>query len=219
MKRSYEPELMDDFSIHDERVDLALKELRVINRFLGGNSTSKSALKYFLNSNNNELSIIDIGSGSSDNLIASKKSFPYLKIVSVDKNIRSLKSFPNKTIKLNADALQVPVKDKSCDIVHASLFLHHFTNKKIILLIKEFLRISRNGILINDLRRSLLALIGIKILTTIFSKSALVKNDAPLSVRRGFRMRELIELLEHSNIDDYIIKRKWAFRWMVVIKK
>lgn len=219
MKRSYEPELMDDFSIHDERVDLALKELRIINRFLGGITTTKSALKYFLNSDNNELSIIDIGSGSSDNLIASKKSFPYLKIVSVDKNIRSLKSILKTSIKLNSDAFRVPVKDKSFDIVHASLFLHHFTTEETILLIKEFMRISRLGIVVNDLRRSFLALIGIKILTTVFSKSALVKNDAPLSVRRGFRKSELIKLLAYSNIDNYIIKRKWAFRWMLVIKK
>lgn len=210
---------MDDFSIHDERVDLALKELRIINRFLGGITTTKSALKYFLNSDNNELSIIDIGSGSSDNLIASKKSFPYLKIVSVDKNIRSLKSILKTSIKLNSDAFRVPVKDKSFDIVHASLFLHHFTTEETILLIKEFMRISRLGIVVNDLRRSFLALIGIKILTTVFSKSALVKNDAPLSVRRGFRKSELIKLLAYSNIDNYIIKRKWAFRWMLVIKK
>ncbi|MFO7526024.1 MAG: methyltransferase domain-containing protein [Ignavibacteriaceae bacterium] len=219
MKRSYEPELMDDFSIHDERVDLALKELRIINRFLGGITTTKSALKYFLNSDNNELSIIDIGSGSSDNLIAIKKSFPYLKIVSVDKNIRSLKSILKTSIKLNSDAFRVPVKEKSFDIVHASLFLHHFTTEEIFLLIKEFMRISKIGIVVNDLRRSFLALIGIKILTTVFSKSALVKNDAPLSVRRGFRKSELIKLLAYSNIDNYIIKRKWAFRWMLVIKK
>lgn len=219
MKRSYEPELMDDFSIRDERVNSALKELKVINRFLGGISTTKSALKYYLNSDNNKLTIIDIGSGSSDNLIAAKKSIPSLKIISVDKNIRSLKSISNTITKINSDAFLVPVKDKSCSIVHASLFLHHFTNEEILSLIKEFLRISRIGIVINDLRRSFPALIGIKILTTIFSKSELVKNDAPLSVRRGFKKRELIKLLAHSNISDYIIKRKWAFRWMVVIKK
>jgi hypothetical protein len=47
MKRSYEPELMDDFSIRDERVDLALKELKIINKFLGGISTSKISTKIF----------------------------------------------------------------------------------------------------------------------------------------------------------------------------
>lgn len=219
MKRSYEPERMDDFSIRDERLDLALKELKVINRFLGGISTTKSALKYFSISDNNELSTIDIGSGSSDNLIALKKSFPYLKIVSVDKNIRALKSFTNISIKINSDAFNVPVKDKSCDIVHTSLFLHHFTNEEIILLLNEFMRIGRKGIVINDLRRSLPALIGIKILTSIFSKSELVKNDAPLSVRRSFKKCDLINLFVHSKIDNYIIRRKWAFRWMVVIKK
>ena len=219
MKRSYEPELMDDFSIQDERVDFALNELNIINRFLGGVSTTKSALKYFVNSGNEMLSVVDIGSGSSDNLLAAKKNLPSLNITSIDKSFRSLKFFPNSTLKLNADAFRMPVKDNSCDVVHVSLFLHHFNEVEIILLINKFLRISRKGMIINDLQRSYFALFGIKFLTALFSRSELVKYDAPLSVRRGFKKNDLVRLLAECGIRNYFIKRKWAFRWMVVIRK
>jgi hypothetical protein len=219
MKRSYEPELMDDFSIRDERVNLALKELKIINKFLGGISTSCSALGYFTNTDKEILTVVDIGSGSSDNLLAVKKYYSSLSIISIDKNIRSLRLFPNSTIKINADAFRMPFKDNSCDVVHLSLFLHHFTEEEIVFLIKKFLRIGKKGIIINDLQRSYLAFLGIKILTILFSKSELVKNDAPLSVKRGFKKNDLVGIFVESGISSCVIKRKWAFRWMVVIRK
>ena len=53
-------------------------------------------------------------------------------------------------------------------------------------IIKSSLSIAEKGMIINDLRRSVWALIGIKTLIYLFSKSTMVKNDAPLSVKRGF---------------------------------
>ncbi len=219
MQRSYEVEIMDDFSIRDERIDIALGELKVINKYLGGISTTKSALKYFIRSKNQVLKILDIGSGSSDNLIAAKNRFPQLKIISIDKNLRVLSGSINSLGKINSDAFELPFKNNSCDIIHAALFLHHFTEEQIYILLKEFLRIGRMGVIINDLQRSWLALWGIKILTLLFSKSAMVKNDGPLSVKRGFTKLEIKNLLFDAGIKNFVIKWKWAFRWMVVINR
>ncbi len=219
MKRSYKAEIMDDFSIQDERIDIALRELKTINKFLGGISTTKSALKYFVDSEKKEIKVFDIGSGSSDNLTASNNKSLRLQIISVDKNLRVLKSSDNTSEKINSDAFDLPFKDNSCDIVHLALFLHHFKEYEIQKLLMEFLRIAKRGIIINDLQRSYLALIGIKLLTILFSKSEMVKNDAPLSVKRGFSKSELLKILSDAGIKNFIIRWKWAFRWMVVIKK
>ncbi len=186
MKRSYEQELMDDFSIRDERNDKALKELKIINKYLGGTSTTYSALKYFISSENDNIRVLDVGSGSSDNLIFAKEKFSNIQIISLDINLRALIYTDESVKKINSDVFHLPVKDASCDIVHAALFLHHFTEDQIQKLIKEFLRIGKRGIIINDLQRSFIALIGIKIITVLFSKSEFVKNDAPLSVKKGF---------------------------------
>jgi ubiquinone/menaquinone biosynthesis C-methylase UbiE len=210
---------MDDFSIQDERIDEALSELRIINKFLGGISTTKSALSYFMQSKKDELKILDIGSGSSDNLLAAKNKYPDLHILSIDKNLRALSNSKNQTKKINSDAFNLPFKNNSCDIVDSALFLHHFTEEQIQMLLKEFLRIARKGIIINDLQRSFYALLGIKLLTILFSKSEMVKNDGPLSVKRGFTKSELINLLSVAGIKNLVIKWKWAFRWMVVIRK
>jgi len=210
---------MDDFSILDERIDAALKELKVINKYLGGISTTRTALKYFSNAENQGLKILDIGSGSSDNLIAARRKYSKLQIISIDKNIRALSSSKNSLSKINSNAFHLPFKNKSCDIIHTALFIHHFTEEQIQLLLKEFLRICKKGIIINDLQRSFLALWGIKILTFLFSKSEMVKNDAPLSVKRGFTKPELLKLFSSDSSSKIIIKKKWAFRWMVLIKK
>lgn len=219
MKRSYEAETMDDFSIQDERIDIALNELKIINKFLGGISTTKSALKYFVESDKAELKVLDIGSGSSDNLRAARNKFPNLQIISVDKNLRALNGSNNTSEKINSDAFELPFKDNSCDVVHLALFLHHFKEYEIQKLLMEFLRIAKKGIIINDLQRSYLALAGIKLLTTLFSKSEMVRNDAPLSVKRGFSKSELLKILSDAGIQNFIIRWKWAFRWMIVIKK
>jgi ubiquinone/menaquinone biosynthesis C-methylase UbiE len=219
MKRSYEAEIMDDFSIRDERIDIALEELKIINKYLGGISTTKTALKYFISAEDQELKILDIGSGSSDNLIAAKRKFKNLQVLSIDKNLRALSNSKNPLNKINSDAFYLPFKDESCDVVHAALFLHHFSEDQIKELLKEFLRICKKGIIINDLHRSFLALWGIIILTIFFSKSEMVKNDAPLSVKRGFIKSELINLFSNSRAKNIVIKKKWAFRWMMVIKK
>lgn len=219
MKRSYEAEMMDDFSIRDERIDKALHELKIINKYLGGILTTKSALKYFDINKNQKFQVLDIGSGSSDNLIAAKKIFSQLQILSLDKNLRALNSSKNLTEKINSDAFYLPIKNNSCAILHAALFLHHFNEEQILKLLKEFLRIAKKGIIINDLQRSYLALFGIKILTFVFSKSEMVKNDGPLSVKRGFTKPELLKILSDADINNFIIKKKWAFRWMIVIKQ
>jgi ubiquinone/menaquinone biosynthesis C-methylase UbiE len=212
---------MDDFSIQDERIDKALNELKVINKYLGGISTTKSALKYFSESESeyDKLKIVDVGSGSSDNLLSAKSKYPNLQILSIDKNLRALSGSKNLIDRINSDAFELPFKNNSCDIIHTALFLHHFTEEELQLLLLEFLRTARKGIIINDLQRSYLALLGIKILTVLFSKSEMVKNDAPLSVKRGFTKQEILNILEDVGVKNFVIKKKWAFRWMIVIKK
>jgi len=219
MKRSYEQEIMDDFSIQDERIDNALLELKIINKYLGGISTTLSALQIIASNKREETRILDIGSGSSDNLIAAKNKFPKIKLLSIDKNLRTLTATKNSTNKINSDAFALPFKDESCDLIHAALFLHHFAEEEIKILLKEFLRISKKGIIINDLQRSYISLLGIKLLTTLFSKSDMVKHDAPISVKRGFTKSEINTIFNFPSTSKFIVKRKWAFRWMVVIEK
>ncbi len=219
LKRIYRPEIMDDFSIQDERIDLALTELKLINKFLGGISTTKLGLNILLKKNPNQpnLKILDVGAGASDDLISLVDDNQ--KIISLDLNKRVcnyLKNSFNVKDIVCTDVKSLPFRYKGFDIIHASLFLHHFNEKEITEILSNLLTLTRFGIIINDLRRSIFAFVGIKLLTAFFSKSIMVKNDGPLSVRKGFTKSELKIILNCLNC-QYIIKRKWAFRWSIVL--
>ena len=223
LKKYSQPELMDDFSIQDDRIDLALRELRLINYFLGGNTGSKRGVsKMILNIPNDKIYLLDAGSGSSDVLDDLKKKHRSVKIISLDRNKRVcnfIKRNNNfKPMVVCADAFNLPFKDKSIDIIHTSLFLHHFDSSSLNSILKKFNKVAKYGIVINDLQRSVLAFLGIKILTMLFSRSELVKSDAPVSVRKGFIKSELNDLLKDVHFSNYEIERKWAFRWLITVQ-
>ena len=219
MRRRHDQEIMDDFSIQDERIDNALDELKTINIFLGGKATTQQGFRILRQRKtlHQSLTVLDIGAGGADVFGSTSNN---LTITALDKNPRTceyLRKNTNHTI-ICGDAMDIPFQYKSFDVVHVSLFLHHFTEEQIVRLMKSFSRVARHGIIINDLRRSWLALIGIKILTLLFSRSAMVKHDAPLSVRRGFTKKELLLVLKRSSFTQFSIKRTWAFRWLIVIE-
>jgi ubiquinone/menaquinone biosynthesis C-methylase UbiE len=218
MERRNDSEIMDDFSIQDERIDSALHELKTINILLGGKATTEKGFSILRKRKllTDRLSVLDVGAGGAD--VFGNKSDEF-SITALDKNPRTceyLREHTNHTI-ICGDAMDIPFRDKSYDVVHVSLFLHHFTEEQVVGLMMSFSRIAHHGIIINDLRRSRLALTGIKILTLLFSRSTMVKHDAPLSVQRGFTKKELLQIFDRCSLSNFIIKRTWAFRWLVVI--
>ena len=224
MQRSYTPEIMDDFSINDERIDKALSELKYINTFLGGNSTSIAGFNEVLKfiPANVKLKILDAGSGASDIFLSLRNLNEKSEIFSMDINPRACRFIRANSQEFSiicGDILKFPIKNDSCDIAHASLFLHHFSEEKIKQILKSLINSSKYAVIINDLRRSILAYWGIKILTLFFSNSNMVKNDAPLSVKRAFVKNDLLKIFKSLDIKHYKVKRKWAFRWLIIIYK
>jgi ubiquinone/menaquinone biosynthesis C-methylase UbiE len=220
LRRRHDPEVMDDSSIQDERMDNALGELRRVNMFLGGRTTTQKGLRLVRKelSLDHPLSVLDIGAGGADVFDGSVQS---LNITVLDRNPRVceyLKRHVPYTV-ICGDVLHLSFRDRSFDVVHASLFLHHLHEKEIRQVLSSCLRISRHGVIINDLRRSIFAYAGIKVLTTLFSKSSMVKHDGPLSVLRGFSRNELRTLLAACGITKYSLQRTWAFRWLVVASR
>jgi hypothetical protein len=65
--------------------------------------------------------------------------------------------------------------------------------------------------------------LNVSMLTALFSRSRLVRHDAPLSVRRGFTRSELEGLAASASKDcpdtGVQISGEWAFRWLLTAKK
>ncbi len=221
-RRTYDREIMDDFSITDERIVHALDELRTINIALGGNSTSRAGMRMLMRADEAPLTVLDVGAGGSDTVRMRRNGARALRIISTDLNTgvcRYIKERDPADEVVCGNAFALPFAERSVDIVHVSLFLHHFTEDEIHRLLTSFLAIARTGVVVNDLRRSWFALAGIWMLTRLFSHSAMVKHDAPLSVRRGFVRSDMLAQLGRLRCSSFTLHRRWAFRWLAVIRK
>ncbi len=228
-KRSYEKELMDSDKIDFDELSINLKELELINKLTGGTPLS---FKHLYNKikliKSDEIHIVDIGFGAGDMLIELVKKrhlFPFkIRITALDimpEAMQYVEQFHPELIRevnfVIGDYKQWFSDGNKADIIHAGLFCHHFTDNELV----EFFNIVKQhaniGAIINDLHRSKIAYYGIKLPTYLLSKSSYTKNDAPLSVLRGFKKNELIEILKNAGIVDYKIKWQWAFRYIIDI--
>ncbi|MFA5804567.1 MAG: methyltransferase domain-containing protein [Melioribacteraceae bacterium] len=223
--RSYQKEIMDDFSITDDRIKTTLIELEIINKYLGGRSTSRKGIEIISRKikSNNKITVLDVGSGGSDNFKYNNYDdgrIICLTSLDINKGVcRYVKGISSDVNIVCGDALILPFKESSFDIIHVSLFLHHFNEGEINNLMQRFMKISRYGVIVNDLHRSVFSYVCIKLLTSLCSKSEMVKNDGPLSVKRGFIKHELKDIFSRIKSTSVTIKYRWAFRWLAVIIK
>ena len=175
------------------------------------------------------IKIYEIGSGGGDNLRAigqflNKKKIAY-RLGGVDLKedcVRFAEKFEKQDSKIKyeiADYQLATFSNGKPDIIFNSLFCHHFRDEDLVKMLRWMHQNAEIGFVIADLHRHPLAYYSIKWLTTLFSKSYLVKNDAPLSVLRGFTRQEWKILLEKADIKNYKIKWKWAFRWLILVEK
>ena len=230
-KRSDATEIMDDLNCSGEVVRQTLVELEFINKWLGGNSVTLGGLNMLLASKEFNpsvpLKIADLGCGGGDMLKLLdkhlKKEKLQTRLIGFDANPNIIAfAWVNSSDHLDItydtlDILSDEFKSKPCDVFFATLFFHHFTSDQLVEILASLRKQATIGIVINDLHRHWLAYYSIKILTKLFSRSSMVKYDAPLSVLRGFKRGELIEILQKAGIKNYSLKWKWAFRWQLII--
>ncbi len=223
--RSYQKELLDQDFIPFADIKQNIKELDFINKWLGGHKITVDAFKH-LAKGKNKISLCEIGCGGGDNLNAiyrwCQKKKIELAITGIDIKeecidyAKSHKRIPAADWVIN-DYKKVFFEVKP-DIIFSSLFCHHFRDEELIFQLNWMKQNSKVGFFINDLHRNFLAYYSIKFLTWLFSKSYLVKNDAPLSVARGFSKSELKSLCNKAGARQAKVTWKWAFRFIIKYK-
>jgi len=226
-KRSYQKELIDDLNCDGDELRQTLRELKTINKLLGGNKVTTGGIgKLLKGSRLKEVSIADIGCGGGDMIRVmydwSQKKQIHTNFIGVDANPNTiamaadnLRDLANVRFDV-ADVFGPHFQQQQVDIITCTLFTHHFTGEELVRMFRSFRNKATTGIVVNDLHRHPLAFYSIKILTRLFSRSRLVINDAPISVQRGFRKNELEEILRKAGWEKFRIRWHWAFRWQVV---
>ncbi len=228
-QRSKEIEIMDDLDFHDAVVFQTLRELDFINQWLGGNAVTLDAIEKIWKgiAKEQSISIVDLGCGSGETLrlIASKanRQNRNVQLTGIDANphiVDYAKNHSGNFSSIKFEALNIFSNDflsRNFDIAIATLFLHHFSDEELIQFFAALKVKTKVGIIVNDIHRHPLAYYSIKWLTSLFSKSRMVKYDAPLSVLRAFKRSEIKSILKKAGIKNYKLRWKWAFRWQLII--
>ncbi|HXS56189.1 MAG TPA: methyltransferase domain-containing protein [Hanamia sp.] len=225
-QRSLEKEILDRSDIPFQDIERNLKELEWINSHLGGHSITINGLTNLIG-DRKIISVCEIGCGGGDNLNAIER---YCKKNNVDASFTAIdinkdciayakaNLITQKVDFIVSDYSAVHFRTAKPDIIFSSLFCHHFSDDQLVQMLAWMNENASVGFFINDLHRHPLAYYFIRISSEIFSRSYLVKNDAPLSVLRGFRKIEWEQLLIKAGLKNASVKWRWAFRYLVTCR-
>lgn len=184
-----------------------LRDLERVNRWLGGTRLSARAIDA-LTGERETLTVLDVGTGAADIpaalLAQAARTGRRLHITGVDSRPEILAAAVARRPGLGStdrlelhvgDGRTLPYPDRSFDIAHASLLLHHLDPAGAVSLLREMNRVARVGIVLNDLVRGRLAWLGAWWLSRLTTRNRYTRHDAPLSVRRAYTVAELTSLV------------------------
>jgi SAM-dependent methyltransferase len=218
-EKRYCPEFLDR-AAEEYRLDElegSLADIRLVNRYLGDRY---ALLKHLdrLTESVSAFTLLDVATGSADIPVAiarwARRRRMRVSITAVDINPRTVEiarrhtvPYPEIGVEL-ADGLRLPYPDRSFDFVICSKTAHHLGDRDSVTLLREMLRVANRGFLLMDLRRSWVAYGLIRILTTIFTRNRLTRNDAPLSVLRSFTGAELAALASEAGAGRFVVSHE-----------
>jgi hypothetical protein len=230
LPRSREEEILDRPGLAEADLEGALRDIARVNRWLGGRRSTETALEELLGPElPSSLSVLDAGTGGADlarGLAAwGRRRGVSVRVLALDlepsvcRIARRWSVAHPEVLVLRGDASRLPLADGSVDVVLAAMFTHHFDAEGVAALLGEFDRVTRRGVLVNDLRRSRLSALGIALLARLGRAHPMFRHDAPLSVRRGFLPAELLEIAGRAGLEGRVsLRSAWAGRLVLTLR-
>ncbi len=201
----------------------ALRELRLINRYIGEYHALKSTLLAEVKrSGLKEFSVLDIGAGSGELLRLTarfaKDNDKKAALTGLELNFAAAKEILSESKEyenidsVRGNALQLPFADGAFDYAMCSLFTHHLSDENIVELLREMQRVARRGVYAIDLHRHPLAYFLYTTVGKIFLKGRLVRHDGALSILRAFKPDEMMQLATRAQLQNAKVTRRFPFR-------
>jgi SAM-dependent methyltransferase len=202
-----------------------LRELDFLNRNTFGHQLSIRALERLLPAGNGSIHVVDLGCGSGDTL---KHMARWARRKKISARFTGIDNNPDIIAYLREHCKDYPEikgvdttyqeylsSNEEVDVYHCSLFAHHLENHELIELFLHFKTIPRIGFVINDLVRTWFAYYGSILFTRLGNGTSLARHDGPVSVLKGFRMKEVKDLLAEAEVSDYDLRRAMGFRFIL----
>jgi len=225
--RSTEIEQLDNLSLKGVQLHHALKSLEWVNKWLGNHRAIITAILKIYNKQKKPLSIVDLGCGGGDLIIAITKALQkngiQFSITGIDGNSNTIKYAQQKCaaypqIKfILADILATDFKIAPCDILVTSHFIYHFTENELSNFISTNLPNISTAFICSELERRKVAVWLFKCSSFLLPISKLAKQDGILAIKRSFTKKEWLSVLQKSNIAAFTLFRVPFFRLELVI--
>ena len=210
-------EATDDATASRGEVIATLRDIRRANFILGGTRVVVSEALSLTKHSTGPLTLLDVGSGTGDVANAVARALASrgvrTRTIAVEQSfILGIIARPETDEVIAADALCLPIRDRSVDVVICSQVLHHFDDQKARILITELDRVSRVGVVIGELQRDAIASALFRAVAPALRFHPVTVHDGLLSIERGFRGPELRELVRSAVPRDVVVRRRFPFR-------
>jgi hypothetical protein len=196
--RTVEPEWLDELPPTDRRAERSRRDLRFLNRIMGHAFIIRRALRRELRKPN--ASIVEIGAGEGELLMRVIGRGGCNEVVLVDR-LNSVPCSTRAAYRQRGLDVRIVVADvfdwlrretRTYDAVVANLFLHHFEDPALSGLLALIAR-RTNLFVACEPHRAARALMGSRLLG-LLGCNDVTRHDAVISVRAGFRSRDLSAL-------------------------
>lgn len=210
-------ELLDDPAVSYDLMNRSMSDVARANALFGGRRAAIEELRPVLGKLGPTGSMLDVGTGTGDIPAAARKVAKRLGLdlwtIGLDLSLPLVKENrgSNDVVALG-DALRLPFKDKSVDVVMASQMLHHFQFSDAVAVVRELSRVARRKVIISDLRRSVFAAAGIWAASFPLGFHPVSRHDGVVSVMRGFVPNELTEIVTAATGIVPEVRHRLGFR-------
>jgi ubiquinone/menaquinone biosynthesis C-methylase UbiE len=210
-------ELLDDPRVSSELMNRSMSDVARANVLFGGKRAAIAELRPVLQTIGQSMSMLDVGTGRGDIPAAAKVVARQIGLdlwtIGFDLSLPLVKeNRESNDVVARGDALRLPFRDKSVDVVMASQMLHHFQFEDAVAVVREMSRVARKRAIISDLRRSVFAAAGIWAASFPLGFHPVSRHDGVVSVMRGFLPNELTKIVKAATGIDPDVKRRLGFR-------
>ncbi|MBA3341329.1 MAG: methyltransferase domain-containing protein [Gemmatimonadaceae bacterium] len=210
-------EILDDPSVSPELMTRSMSDVARSNALLGGTRAAMAELNPVFPAMGVEGSLLDVGTGWGDIAATARSVAGRLGVrlwtVGLDTSERLVtERRASNSVVTRGDALRLPFRDRSVDVVLCSQILHHFEAADAQALVREMNRVARRRAIIADLRRSRIAMSGLWLASFALGFHPVSRHDGMVSVMRGFLPDELADIVQGATGQRPTVKRRLGFR-------
>jgi SAM-dependent methyltransferase len=196
-------ELLDRQNIDPRELERNLRDLARLNRLPGGRNASVEAITRLLRGRE-AIAVVDVGAGLGDiPLEFARHGWRTLAADSHPQVLRAARAATRGQPLIQvveADARSLPFADGEFDVAHCSLLVHHLDREDALLTMREMARVSRLGVVVNDLRRGIVPFVVTALTVAVLGRCRATRVDGLHSVRRAYTLEELDGLLADAGL-------------------